>query len=331
MTRSHAEPRHGTRLAHRSTLVLAWSLAALAVTASVACSSRNSGAPGSAQGIVPAACYVHSPPEDGGLVGSASIRCASDAECGAGARCDTAVSPPACILLYCLPETAPCSMTEQCVQGMQCHQGQCNSCSQCGGLCEVDFKSDPKHCGGCDQPVGSGSVCREGQSVCGPATPLACGDLCVDPTTDPQHCGGCAKAVGPGAKCSNGASACLEGRSLCGGGCADLKGDDSHCGSCGHACPAGLHCSDRTCAGDVVSDGKTACAAVCEARGARCVAGRASYSSPGHSSHTDDIPCATIPPPSATWPDGTQGCYNGTCYPGHDSGNLTAVTCTCRS
>jgi len=323
--------RYGERRARRSILVRVWPFAALTVVAAVACSSQNLVAGSGAQGLVPAACYVQPPAADGGLVSAASIRCANDAECGAGARCDTAISPPACIVLYCLPETAPCSMAEQCVQRLQCHEGRCNSCSQCGNLCEVDFKSDPKHCGGCDQPVGAGHVCRDGQSVCAPDAPLACADRCVDPTTDPHHCGGCNKDVGAGAQCSNGASTCLAGRSQCGTECADLNGDDRHCGSCDHVCPTGLRCSNRACAGEVGSDGKTTCAAVCAARGASCAAGRALYSSPGHSSHTENIACSTLPPPSASWPDGTEGCYNGTCYPGHDSGPLASVTCSCRS
>ena len=108
-----------------------------------------------------------------------------------------------------------------------------------------------------------------------------------------------------------------------------LESDGNDCGSCGHAC-GGLSCVQGSCAGQIASDGKTTCAAVCGAHGATCTTGEAHYSGPS-SGHTQSIGCGEVPPSSSSWPNGLQGCYMGTCYPGYDSGTLTGVKCGCAS
>jgi len=320
-------------LGQRAGLVVAVSAAALVVSTLVACSTTTttaSGGAAAALGAIPDACYLHvTETNDAGLTSTAPpTRCASDAECGAGARCDTALSPPTCIVLYCLPEAAACAHAEECGEGMQCHAGKCNPCNQCGDLCEVDFATSAAHCGDCNQPVGDKHVCENGEPVCAPATPLACGSTCVDPMTDPDNCGGCKKAVGANAACVKGKPACRDGFASCGSTCVDLENDGSDCGTCGHACGGGLSCSQGHCGGQITSDGKTTCTAVCASRGASCTSGDAHYSGPS-SGHTQSIGCGAIAPASSSWPNGSQGCYMGTCYPGSDSGTLTGVACGC--
>lgn len=326
----------GKILGRGARLLVATSVGVVLILSVGACSSTTKEvgvtAAAAADGAIPDSCYVHAPQvSDAGFSGAATpTRCAGDAECGAGARCDTALSPPTCIVLYCLPEAAPCAHAEECNQGMQCHKGTCNSCTQCGDLCEVDFATDSQHCGDCNQPVGANRVCENGHSVCATATPLACGSACVDPMTDPKNCGSCKNVVPANAECSNGKPTCNAGLASCGSSCVDLANDSSNCGSCAHACGGGLSCSERKCSGKVPSNGTTTCSAVCSAHGAQCTYGEAHYSG-RTSSHSEGIGCASLPPASASWPDGTQGCYMGTCYPGHDSGDLTGIQCDCSS
>jgi hypothetical protein len=128
-----------------------------------------------AQGI-PDACFVRQtaaatqPTPDGGVPTPAApaepLRCANDAECGAGARCDTQLSPPKCVVLYCVPEGQPCSSDEQCASKMTCHAGKCNPCNTCGNLCEVDFTTDPKNCGQCGVAAVGDQTCVDGVPTC---------------------------------------------------------------------------------------------------------------------------------------------------------------------
>lgn len=135
-----------------------------------ACSSAGSGAPPGAPASDDAADAAPSVPSDCELPSP----CAVDSDCGAGARCDTALSPPACVKLYCLPADAACSDRVQCQNGFLCAKSKCRACDTCGDAC-VDLQSDETNCGACGRHVTTGHICLDGES--------ACNDL--DPTTAP--------------------------------------------------------------------------------------------------------------------------------------------------
>ena len=60
------------------------------------------------------ACSGGSKVPDSCVVKTSSGSCLDDSVCGAGAFCDTAVSPSTCVKAACLPANAPCSKKEQC-------------------------------------------------------------------------------------------------------------------------------------------------------------------------------------------------------------------------
>jgi hypothetical protein len=125
--------------------------------------------------------------------------------------------------------------------------------ARCGGAC-VDTRSDPSHCGSCENACGSGLVCRAGACVlsCGPGLD-ACPDprdagfqFCANLATDNANCGRCSAACSPSTHCT-GSMCCAAGFSGCGGQCIDTTTDPRHCGSCDLSCDGSL-CSAGQCA-----------------------------------------------------------------------------------
>ncbi len=140
------------------------------------------------------------------------VPCVEDRDClGApGTRCNIALPEPQCQTIRCGAENSFCSEDALCPANMRCWAGRCGTCedvplgggcldgqgtcfddsiSICGNEC-VDTSVDPRHCGGCDRPTPSQSVCSGGVSACG-ADLSTCDDQCVSLQTDAQHCGGC--------------------------------------------------------------------------------------------------------------------------------------------
>ena len=125
----------------------------------------------------------------------------------------------------------------------------------CGERC-VDPLADNAHCGDCDDPCPTGSICTEGVCVCRQGEAI-CDDACVDLLSRVDYCGGCTKqceaqqslCVEGGCECPLGTSECSTGS----GGetaCVDLSADDNHCGECGVVCPASTSCTQGSCVCD---------------------------------------------------------------------------------
>jgi len=280
--------------------------------AAVACTENNTvtdTSPTEAVGGVPDACFVKKAPAspvvsdgDGGTVSGAVypaevIRCTGDPECGAGARCDKALSPPRCVTLYCVPEKGACSAAEQCMEGMQCHKGQCNPCNQCGKLCEVDLTSDPMNCGACGKAIAAAQTCVEGQASCPADRPTLCGDECVNTKTDDRHCGACDKKTPTGGSCTKGKTSCKDEQVVCDGTCVDTSTDIANCGDCGHACPGDFQCAGA-CYISSSSTLQTTCNAVCQPNNLRCGAAAAIYTSSTQPTKVVDITCGALPGPA---------------------------------
>jgi hypothetical protein len=175
------------------------------------------------------------------------VPCANDSNCPDGHLCNTGLEPPACQLLYCGTEGSICHADEDCDENFQCHEGQCNRCDICGDLCEVDFDSDPQHCGCCDSGVPIGGVCKNGVAQC-PEGQSVCDGACFDLEKDTDNCGSCGNQLGPGVMCVNGTPTCPTGYYeapllLCDGTCVEAQFDDDNCGECGATCPDGSSCS----------------------------------------------------------------------------------------
>ena len=89
--------------------------------------------------------------------------------------------------------------SKSCGVGRSCVAGAC-ACNaglmQCGGAgvgaC-YDLKTDPNHCGRCNDSCGSGGVCTNGACSCPAATGTQCGmaQTCVDVKTSQTNCGMC--------------------------------------------------------------------------------------------------------------------------------------------
>ena len=153
------------------------------------------------------------------------------------------------------PACAPCEVphgTAACAGGRcvvaTCSDGyaDCNALSVDG--CEADL-GEGTTCGQCDvacaastpvcAPMGATFACTSG---CADATPLRCGNACVDPTSNVKHCGGC---DAPCPAVANATTACVAGqctfacvgqRHACGGKCV-LPTDPTACGPACVACP----------------------------------------------------------------------------------------------
>ncbi|MBZ5711592.1 hypothetical protein [Nannocystis pusilla] len=86
----------------------------------------------------------------------------------------------------CLPACDP--VRERCDGGeCRCRDGLV----RCGEAC-VDTRSDPRHCGECDNDCGDQGFCNNSKCVegCGDGR-VACDGACVVLASDPLHCDGC--------------------------------------------------------------------------------------------------------------------------------------------
>lgn len=199
-------------------------------------------------------------------------------------------------------------------------------CLSCGAEC-VDPKTDPDHCGRCDQRT-EGGRCEDGQPAC--TAPLsACPTGCVDLSQDPLNCGRCGQAVSPGMACVRGALVCTaspwEPDSLlaCDGRC--VPNSSENCGACGRNCGSGScigTCSSASCAYSCESRESTAptsCASICAADRLSCIEGqsRALYRCPDGSLAESHGPCSAVPPQTiriagpnqtCTWTEQDCGC-----------------------
>ncbi len=119
--------------------------------------------------------------------------------------------------------------------GGACAVGTCSSgFADCNELaddgCEVDTRTDPKHCGGCGVACEASEVCTpQGCASTCPNGTQKCGQACVDVATDAAHCGACdrvcptqanADAVCVARTCK---VACRAGFESCGGVCKALR------------------------------------------------------------------------------------------------------------
>jgi hypothetical protein len=251
---------------------------------------------------IPSECFVlaaadaGAPSDAAPPVASEPIRCANDAECGRGARCNMKLAIPRCVELYCVPDEKPCSADEQCKRGRRCYEGRCNPCNTCGNLCAVDFTKDPSHCGECNRHVAAEQTCVDGTPTCPKERPDLCGDACVDLKHDLKNCGACGNVVpASGATCNNGKSACPDSEIACGGACVDAqgdqttKGDQDNCGACGKTCRADTECRYGVCQRSVLDYQATTCGAACTKKdGLRCLGGLAVYNPIGDTSGKND-------------------------------------------
>lgn len=122
--------------------------------------------------------------------------------------------------------------------------------------CGTDLRSDPKHCGACNNecptfaPTHMKSRCVDGscelecfseESFFDPKDWRNCNGLIDDGcetnvVTDPKHCGACGNACAAGTPCIDGKCGCPPGKIACFGMCVDPQTDDNHCGGCGNQC-----------------------------------------------------------------------------------------------
>jgi hypothetical protein len=157
--------------------------------------------------------------------------------------------------------------------GLRCDVGYSDCDSVATNGCEVDIRTDLRHCGAC------GTVCRVGPNATATCDAGRCGIRCepgfgdcdgdpatgceVDLRTTAAHCGRCRAACPSGtngiAACSAGRCElrCAEGYGDCNDtpedGCEiDLLASTANCGRCGLACLAGSNstalCNRGTCA-----------------------------------------------------------------------------------
>ncbi len=227
---------------------------------------------------------------------------------------------------------------------MQCHEEQCNPCTFCGDLCEVDFTSDPKNCGACGVVVPKGKSCVDGAvSLVCPEGKTPCGDKCVDLMTDPAHCGKCDQEIDEASmQCVGGkaVSKCKAGQRTCPGkACADPFAS-TNCGvSCDtpRACTGAERCVVQgygkaeelfRCMLLVKSTNRQTCASICAAQGLTCLDGGvyfdanaasipddiavANYASGPTTYEGTSVTCAGIPPATfKTFPFSNVECLCG--------------------
>lgn len=119
--------------------------------------------------------------------------------------------------------------------------------AMCDGML-VDLRTDPNHCGECDNPcdpdhgqcVGGTCECELGGTACGDA------NLCTPTDFDPNNCGQCGRICAVGEVCIDGDCFCRQGLMRCNGECIDPDNDPRHCGTCGNDC-GGKVCLDGNC------------------------------------------------------------------------------------
>lgn len=171
-----------------------------------------------------------------------STPCAYDSDCpqGTGNRCNTALEPPKCQLLYCGQIGSPCSDALQCEQ-MTCTDNVCvqKPCEpNCQDLeCGVDSECLMDVCGTC----GEGYKCESGACVIEVCEPDCSSRECGTEPVCGTSCGACDE----GFICQSGN--CIE--DPCVPDCTGLEcGKDPVCGkSCG-SCGTGFVCDWGSCA-----------------------------------------------------------------------------------
>ncbi|MDB4931125.1 MAG: Tryptophan synthase alpha chain [Myxococcaceae bacterium] len=202
--------------------------------------------------------YGTSPAIDGGLPADApasvdvgtvvtpavcltGAHCVDNSDCTSGSRCNLALDPPACEMLYCGTPGTACSDDVFCARNSRCvgPRGTCAACTMCSGECILDLSADRRNCGACGHACVGSQQCRSGACVLAcDARESACGDRCVDLQQDSQNCGVCGLICGSG---EGGTSTFTCER----GACSHFEGDqrvalrttcDSYC------TPLGLHC-----------------------------------------------------------------------------------------
>jgi Putative metal-binding motif len=184
-----------------------------------------------------------------------------------------------------LPSGYTCSMGQvTCTEGF----------SECGGFnggCK-DLKTDPAHCGSCNESCGSGGVCTNGACSCPPGgSAMMCGmaaSSCSDTSKSENNCGACGSACMPMGQqdrtciagdctpCGGENQVCCEnsGLTVFNNGCAVGLSCDGIVGAAGSKCVCG---AGSTKCGDVCVDLQTseancgACGTVC-GQGETCTA-----------------------------------------------------------
>lgn len=179
-------------------------------------------------------------------------------DCDASAGCESAIADPK----SCGKCGSACSGATPNCDGTQCVAKCSANTTQCGNSC-VETKTDPLHCGGCNQPVGSNQNCVAGKPTCLPGfgdCNTSANDGCeVDLTQDPQHCGSCTGNCKPGAVCSSSTCQCS----------ASLPND---CGSECRECCSAADCTDSDPCTSSTCDVAGKCATSNCASGAVCCA-----------------------------------------------------------
>lgn len=137
--------------------------------------------------------------------------------------------------------------------GFHCAVGFADCDGDPGNGCEIDLRSDPRHCGACETAcTASAPYCdmTDGGARCATHCSMGetlCGTSCVDVRVSTDHCGSCASAcarlAGADVSCADGACrfVCVSGMGDCDGigtnGCeVDVLTSEAHCGGCGIAC-----------------------------------------------------------------------------------------------
>ena len=237
-----------------------------------------------------------SDPRDDATCGTCTNSCTTNSSCvGSSCTCDASFANCAgpsqnqcptnttSDLDHCGGCNMPCrrpNASARCTAG-GCTIGGCNAgFATCDGNdgngCEIDTRSDPRHCGGCGIVCGAGETCSMGRCACaGTQGTMGGGEVCtgargtccpsvgcVDDSVDNGNCGGCGILCGPSETCSAGRCGCNGTRGTVGGGevctgstgtccptsgCTDTSANPAHCGGCGVVCGPSETCSAGRC------------------------------------------------------------------------------------
>ncbi len=233
-----------------------------------ACNATN-GTPSCAAG----ACGITCATGFGNCDGSAANGCEVDLR-------STVTSCGSCGAACSLPNATPACMSSACAVS-SCTAGFANCDAVASNGCEIDQRSDVRHCGGCGRACNAtngsptcsagacGINCSAGFGNCDLNAATGCE---VNTNTTLAHCGGCGRAcslANATPVCTAGAcavSSCNAGFGNCdavaSNGCeANFATNAANCGRCGNACGAGFFCAAGVCTRDCGS--LTNCSNVC--------------------------------------------------------------------